>query len=137
MICPNCHAPKLRRSHSRNAKEHFLKLFGRMAFRCEACQWRGILKVPGRTVMNAREWMKWILIYAIMILMIYLLALSYAEWSAYLSRRPFGVRIGFFAAAVFLAGVVIFKAPVQGMMRIIVVTLAVLAVLMTLPAVFF
>ncbi len=43
LVCPNCHSTNLRRSHSRNAGERFLKLFRRRPYRCKDCGWRGEL----------------------------------------------------------------------------------------------
>jgi hypothetical protein len=137
MICPNCGAQNLKRSHSRNVKERFLKLFGQMAFRCQNCDWRGILKVPGRSPLGAREWLKWILIYSLMTLVIYLLAVTYSGWSAFLSKKPLAIRIGIFITALLLAGVAVFKIPGHSVLRIILVTLAFFALLMSIPAVFF
>ena len=137
MICPNCGAKNLKRSHSRNIKERTLKLFGKMAFRCQDCDWRGILKVPGQAPLSAREWLKWLLIYSIMTLLIYLLAVTYSQWSAFLSKKPLAVRIGVFITALILSGVAVFKIPGHGILRILLITVAFLALLMSIPAVFF
>jgi hypothetical protein len=137
MICPKCRSQKLRRSHSRSLKERFLKLFGRMAFRCQDCDWRGVLRVPGSSPLGAREWLKWILIYSLMTLVIYLLAATYSSWSAFLSKKPLPLRIGVFVAALLLAGTAVFKVPGSGVLRIILITLAFFALFMSIPAVFF
>jgi hypothetical protein len=137
MICPNCHSDKLRRSHSRNLNERLQKLFGRMAFRCQNCDWRGVLRVPGYYPVTLREWLKWILIYASMTLAVFSLAVTYAKWSAWLGGRPFYVRIGIFVTAILLGGLVIFKAPARGIVQAVLITLIVLMIIMSVPAVFF
>ena len=137
MICPNCHTNKLRRSHSRNLNERFQKLFGRMAFRCQNCDWRGILRVPGYYPETLSEWLKWILIYALMTLAVFFLAMTYAKWSAWLGGRPFYIRIGIFVTAILLGGLVMFKVSVRGVVQAILITLIALMLLMSVPAVFF
>lgn len=137
MICPHCHSDKLRRSHSRNFYERFQKLFGRRAFRCGDCGWRGILRVPGYYPKTLREWLKWILLYALMTLAVFLLAVTYAKWSAWLSARSVYLRIGIFLAAVFLGGLIVFKSTARGIVQAILLTLIALMLLMSVPAVFF
>lgn len=137
MNCPNCHSQKLRRSHSRNFYERLQKIFGRMAFRCEQCGWRGILRVPGYYPATLREWLRWILTYALITLSVFFLAVTYAKWSAWLGGRPFYVRIGIFLAAVFLGGWVLFKAPARGIVQAVFIALIALVLFMSVPAVFF
>jgi len=137
MICPSCHAEKLRRSHSRNIYERLQKLVGRLAFRCEKCGWRGILRVPGYYPVTTREWIKWILVYASMTLAVFVLALTYAKWSAWLGGRPLYLRAGIFVSAVLIGGVVVFRLPVRGVVRAILLTLIALVLLMSVPAIFF
>jgi len=47
LVCPNCRSTNLRRSHARNFRERFLKIFNRMAYRCRDCGWRGIRSSGG------------------------------------------------------------------------------------------
>ena len=39
--CPICGSKKIRRSHTKNLKERFLKLFLLKFYRCFDCGWRG------------------------------------------------------------------------------------------------
>jgi hypothetical protein len=136
LTCPNCGSHELRRSHSRNIREHLMKMTGRMAFRCRSCEWRGMLKVPRRSL-SATEWMKWIIIYSFMTACIVFLAATYSEWTAFLSGKSFAFRVGVLAAAILAALVLIYKMPPHGILRVILVSLVAVAVLMSIPAVFF
>jgi len=108
-----------------------------MAFRCQNCDWRGILRVPGYYPETLSEWLKWILIYALMTLAVFFLAMTYAKWSAWLGGRPFYIRIGIFVTAILLGGLVMFKVSVRGVVQAILITLIALMLLMSVPAVFF
>jgi hypothetical protein len=137
MLCPNCHTEKLRRSHSRTLAERAQKLIGRLAFRCENCGWRGVLRVPGYYPGTLREWLKWLALYASMTLAVFSLAVTYARWSAWLGARPFYLRIGLFLAVVLLGGLVLFKAPFRGVVQAVFLALIAIFLLMSVPAVFF
>lgn len=108
-----------------------------MAFRCQNCNWRGTLRVPGYYPATLREWIKWILLYASITLAVFFLAVTYAKWSSWLGERPFYVRIGIFVMAILLGGLVVFKSSARGIVQAVLITLIVLMLLMSVPAVFF
>jgi hypothetical protein len=72
-----------------------------------------------------------------MTLAVFSLAVTYAKWSAWLGGRPFYVRAGLFVTAILLGGLVIFKVPARGIVQAVLITLIVLMIIMSVPAVFF
>lgn len=46
IICPKCRSSNVRRSRTHGVKESFSKLFGKKAYRCRDCGWRGLILAP-------------------------------------------------------------------------------------------
>ena len=85
--CPRCGSTRLKRSHSRNARERVLKFLGRRAYRCIDCGWRGFLKgKSSRSSARAKQYTPLQIVLIIIVIIIATMGILY--WTMREESKP-------------------------------------------------
>ena len=75
--CPTCGSPRLKRSHSRDVKEKFMKYLNQRAYRCINCGWRGVIEAKSAKKMYKGKYTLTQLFFIALVILVALLVVFY------------------------------------------------------------